>query len=716
MTMLSPVSEHDLLLFWIALVVLLGTARGLGAVMQRIGQSPVVGELAAGVLVGPTVFGRLMPEVAGWLFPGDAVPSAMLLAVAWLGIVLLLLVTGFHTDLGLLRRLGLPAVSLSTGSLVVPLALGFGLGWVMPPAFWGENASRLGFAMFLGVALSISALPVIAKIMTDMNLMRRNFGQLTIAAGMANDLVGWLLLGAVVGVFTAGSVDGSALAVSFGLVLLFLVSALTIGQRFADGILRHARRVGGFGAALSATLFGTFVLGAITQSLGVEAVLGALVAGIVFGRSRYQRNDVRRSIEVVGNEVFAPIFFASAGLYVDLAALLEPRAMAWTAIVLAGATVSKVAGTLLAGRLSGLSTMEGWAASIGLNARGGMGIVMAILGLSLGALNQASYAMIVLVAVLTSMAAPPLLRPVLRRLRAAPEEEERLRHEETLSRSVIANARSALLPTRGGLNSVLAARVVDALLEPAAPVTVLTLHAAGAPEPDLDGVTQALGDRPVDVRVETHDDVAAPILAEAELGYGLVTLGINDDYAGSHQLSRPIQRVIAHAPIPLLLVRRAARTRDIGDLEDLTIRRVLLGVTGTRPGRAAEELASRLSLAFGADVLAVHVITRDVRGGGPSPAVEQQLERVQQVAESYGAKSATAVRHGALPADELLWAADEWDADTIVLGTSVRTADDRPFLGHGTEWLLEHARQRVITVVFPSPETEGDGSQDSAAS
>lgn len=706
--MLAPVSEHDLLLFWVSLVVLLGTARGLGALMQRIGQPPVVGELAAGVLIGPTVFGRLFPDVASWLFPGEVAPSSLLLAVAWLGIVLLLLVTGFETDLGLLRRLGWSAVSLSAGSLVVPLGLGFGVGWVMPQAFWGESASRLGFAMFFAIALSISALPVIAKIMADMNLMRRNVGQLTIAAGMVNDLVGWLLLGAVIGVFTAGAFDAGALLTSVGLVLAFLVGALTIGQRVADGVLRYARRVGGFGAALSATLFITFALGAITQALGVEAVLGALIAGIVLGRSRYQRADVKRSIEVIGNEVFAPIFFATAGLYVDLAVVLEPQALLWTGIVLLVAALAKLGGSYGGGRLSGLTRMESLAAGIGLNARGAMEIVLATIGLSLGALNETSYAIIVLLAVLTSMAAPPLLRPVLRRLRARPEEEERLRREEVLSRAVIANARSALLPTRGGLNSVVAGRVLDALLEPSAPVTVLSFRAPDAPKPDLDGIVHSLGDRPVDVRIESQAEVGAGILAESRLGYGLVTLGLNDDFAGSHQLSEPLQEVLANAPVPLMLVRRAARSRDLGDLEDLDVHRILLGVTGTRPGRASEELASRLSLAFDADVLALHVITRDVRGGTSSPVVDKQLERMQEVAKSFGTHSATAVRHGAVPADELLVAADEWDADTIVLGTSVRTADGRPFLGHGTEWLLEHARQRVIAVVFPSEGTEGE--------
>ncbi|MEX2324861.1 MAG: cation:proton antiporter, partial [Nitriliruptoraceae bacterium] len=394
--MLTPVGEHELLLFWIQLVVLLGAARALGLLAQRFGQPRVVGELSAGVLIGPSVAGRLFPETMAWIFPGGPVESALILAVAWLGIALLLVVTGFETDLGLLRRLGRPVVGLSTGSLVVPLIFGFALGWVMPATLWGASANRLGFAMFIGVAISISALPVIAKIMTEMGLMRRNVGQLTIAAGMINDLVGWMLLGVVVGVFTAGTVNLTALSITVASVVVFLVLGLTVGQRFADVVLRKARSAGGYGSALTATLLIAFVFGAITQGLGVEAVLGALVAGIILGRSRYQRNDVKRTIEVLSNAIFAPIFFATAGLYVDLSALLTPTGATWAAIVLAVGTAAKLIGSFVGGRISGMTNTESLAAGIGLNARGAMEIVLATIGLTLGALNDASYAMIVL--------------------------------------------------------------------------------------------------------------------------------------------------------------------------------------------------------------------------------------------------------------------------------------------------------------------------------
>jgi len=709
MTMLTPVGEHELLLLWIQLVVLLVTARSLGLLAQRFRQPRVVGELAAGVLIGPSIAGRLFPDLVGWLFPGDAVQSALLLSIAWLGILLLLVVTGFETDLDLLRRLGRPVVGLSLGSLIIPLVMGFGLGWVMPESLWGPGADRLSFAAFIGVALSISALPVIAKIMTEMGLMRRNVGQLTIAAGMINDLVGWMLLGVVVGLFSAGSIQVGSLLITVGAIVAFLVLGVTVGQRIVDEVLRRARSAGGFASALTATIAVTLILGAITQAMGVEAVLGALVAGVILGRSRYQRHDVRRSVEVLSSSIFAPIFFATARLYVDLAVLLTREGATWGLIVLGVATVAKLAGSFLGGRLSGLSSIESLAAGIGLNARGAMEIVLATIGLSLGALNDASYAMIVLLAVATSMGAPPALRPVLRRLRAAPEESERLAREELLGGALIAGATSALMPTRGGLNSEVAARVIDALLQPSASVTVLTVRARReSPDstPDLIGVREALRGRNLELRTEIDLDPAARILREAGMGHRIVTLGLNEDFAGSHQLSEPLQRVIADSPVPLLLVRRGVQVRDSADLTNNPFRRVLLGVTGTRPGLAAEEVAFRLTGRYAARLLAIHVVTRGEQEQALSPAVQRQLTRVRESATAYGTAGVFQARRAPMAADELLRSAEEWQADTIVVGATVRPVDGRPFFGHGTEWLFENARQTVIGVVFPPNDEE----------
>jgi nucleotide-binding universal stress UspA family protein len=298
---------------------------------------------------------------------------------------------------------------------------------------------------------------------------------------------------------------------------------------------------------------------------------------------------------------------------------------------------------------------------------------------------------------------------VLRRLHAAPEESERLAREELLERSLVAGTTSVLLPTRGGLNSEVAAKVVDALLQPSASVTVLTVRARREPpepSPELAGIREALRGRDLEVNAVVDADPAARILSEARLGHRLVTLGLNDDFAGSHQLSEPVQRVIAESPVPLLLVRRGEHVRDSADLMGNPFRRVLLGVTGTQPGLAAEEVAFRLTGRYAARLLAIHVVTRGEDQAALTPAVQQQLERVRESASAFGAEGVFQARRAPMAADELVRTAEEWQADTIVIGATVRPVDGRPFLGHGTEWLFENARQTVIGIVLPPNDDE----------
>lgn len=715
--MLTPVGEHDLLLFWIQLAVLLGAARLLGGAARRCGQPPVVGELAAGLLVGPSVLGRVAPGAAEWLFPGGEVTSALLLAVAWLGIVLLLLATGFETDLGLLRSLGRRAASVSLGSLLLPLGLGLALGWAMPDSLLGPRGGRLGFALFMAVALSISALPVVAKILGDMGLMRRNFGQITVAAGMANDLVGWLLLGVASGIVTSGDVPLTRLGVVLAAVIAFVAVSLTIGQRLADGLLRRARsRADGFTAALSATVLVTLVASAVTHAIGVEAVLGALVAGIVLGRSKYQRGDVRATLESLSGSVFAPVFFATAGLYVDLGVLFEGTNWVWALVVIAVASLSKLAGSYVGARMSRMDRMEALAIGIGLNARGALEIVVATLGLALGALNEVSYGIVVVMALATSMAAPPLLRPVLRRIVADPDEAARLEREEVLSESIIAGVRTALLPTRGGMNSAAAAQILDLVLQPGASVTVLTVTRPGDGDGQVseqaiqDHILPALRGHDVERRRHTADDPGADIVAETGLGYGLLAIGLNDDFAGTHELSAAIGRVIAESPVPILLIKRGRRLAP-GEVGTHVFRRVLVPITGSRVGLAAEEIAYTVARRLDADVQGVHVVERTGRfavwrGRGDTPAqAESEMARARLLASRFGRDASVLVRTGQ-PQDQILQAAREHDSDLIVLGARTRSHGGTAFLGYTAEHVLTTATCTVVAVMFP-PRGEG---------
>ncbi|MFP5308140.1 MAG: cation:proton antiporter [Actinomycetes bacterium] len=722
--MLLPLGEHDLLVFWAQFALLLVVARGLGYLFRRAGQPSVVGELGAGLLIGPSVFGRVLPEQAAWVFPGTELTSAPILAVAWVGVALLLAETGFETDLGLLRRLGRKAAAVSVGSLVVPMALGLAIGWVMPAGpFLGDAATRFTFAAFIAVAMSISALPVVARILTELDLMRRDLGQVTVAAAMVNDLIGWILLGTLVGIVTSGSLAiGSSVATVLA-ILAFFAFAFTLGQRLTDRALRAARLAStGLTGPVTVSLCVVLVAAVVTQAIGVEAVLGAFVAGIVLGRSPYQLPEVRRTVELMSAAVFAPIFFATAGIYVDLGAVANAQGLLWGTAIIAVATVGKLAGSYAGARASRMSHDEGVALGIGLNARGAMEIVLATIAFSIGVFSQDAYTLIVLMAMVTSLLAPPLLRRSLRHVSPGGEEAGRLAREEVLGSSVIASTSRALLPTRGGENSRLAADALDHLLQPDASITVLTVHDP-AHDPATCGCEQALdevveahrGGRAVERRRLTSSDAAAAVINEARLGYGMVGVGLTDGFRETHELSAILKELITDTPVPLLLVRHGTPGARIADT-----RRVLVPATGIRHGRAAEEVGAVLAARLDAHLDLVHVVARRDRepgdgagaGGAATVTVDAAagtiVDQALQRATSFGARAEGLVRSGTVAPEAILAAAEERDADLLVVSVQARAVEGHPFLGHGTEYLLEHAPQTVLAVIFPPDATRGE--------
>lgn len=704
--MLTPLKHHELLLFWVQILLLFTTARGFGLLAQRFGQPAVVGELAAGLVLGPSVFGRLLPQAAHWLFPGDPHHSGIILAVAWVGVILLLIETGFETDLGLLASIGRSTAMVPLGSLLLPLGLGIGLGFLMPDVFL--TGGRTIFALFMGVCLAVSSLPVVAKILLELRLMRRNVGQVIIVAGMADDLVGWIMLSTLAGAATAGHLQVGKLVTTVAALAAFIVLAFTMGQKATNGLLRHALKASdGIALPMSAVMLVVFLLAAITQAIGIEAVFGAFVAGIIIARSRYFRRDIEAGIHAFSHAVFAPIFFATAGMFVDLGQLAKPTIALWAGVVIAVASVGKLVGSYVGARLGPLSHHEALAVGIGLNARGALEIIIATIALSIGVFNQQAYTVIVLLAMTTSIMAPPLLRWVLASMEASPQEAERLEREEVLEASVIANSRSALLPTRGGANSVMAARVLDLVLQREAHVTILHVE----PPHDFDRQTresfialvqQTFGERGTERREEDSEDPITVILQEARLGYDLVALGLNEDFQGTHELSPRLQGLLANSPAPILLVRRGMGLAAGAALRYLRFRRVLVPITGTMLGRAAEEIGYTIASRLEAEVDVVHVISRPDRGPDDAELFGVgQLNRARSLAKRFGRGASPVLRVGATAYEEIIAAADDRGADLIVLGAQVRAHDDRPFLGHGTEFVLEHARQTVVVAVFP---------------
>jgi len=712
--------QDELLVFWLQLLVLLAAAHALGALARRLDQPPVVGCLLAGLLLSPSVLGAISPEAQHWLFPADPRQQGFLQGVAWVGAGLLVLVTGFETDLALVRRLGRAVLAVAACAQLVPFATGLGIGLVLPASLRGAHASAALFALFIATALAISALPVIARMLVELDLMRRNFGQITLAAATADDVVGWVLLGAIAGAARSGTFGALPVLLRFASAAAFIALALAVGQRIADASLRASLRRGtGVAGAVATTLLLVLASGAVTQSLGIESIFGAFVAGILCGRSRYQAPETFARLETLTSTFFAPLFFASAGLRADLGALAEPHVLGWGLALLAAACAAKFGGAFLGSRIAGLHPLEGLALGAALNARGAVELIVASVGLGAGVLNGASYTIVVLIAMATSMMAPPTLRAIARRWHGDDEERERLARERLHGSNLLVRPGRLLLPTHGGPNSLLAARILDLAWPEGTRVTVLSAG-AGVPPEDLRRLLGGFEKKPAEhVHLRTEDALPA-ILGQTALGYSALVVGATEPPQGGRAVSTFVDGLLAGSSIPVVMVRRGGGLDDDAALE---FRRVLVPAIATAPGRAAQEVAFGIARRLGASALLAHVVTAPVaadelafsrRSWVREREVDEEEEAAGSVvwarrvvdaslasARGLGVEAETAIRIGVSVPREILSLSREAGVDLIVLPASLRQISERPFLGYGVEYLLQNSDATVVVVSLP---------------
>ncbi|MCK9930182.1 cation:proton antiporter [Frankia sp. Mgl5] len=440
----ASLSHHSLLIFLLQVTVLLCLALGLGRLAIRLGLPSVVGELLAGVVVGPSLLGAVASEFSGWLLPAEPDQMHLLDALGQIGVILLVGLTGIEMDMRMVRRRGATAARISIAGLVLPVGLGIGAGLLLPESLLADGADRGEFALFLGVAMGVSAIPVAAKILHDMRLLHRNVGQLILASATVDDAVGWSLLSVVSAMATTG-VRGGDIAWPVLSVIGVVAAAFVVGRPLARlavaagglaGPSAETADTGGTGSGSGIAVAVVFILAAAagTHALKLEAILGAFIAGILLGST--PTLDIRRlePLRLMVMGVLAPIFFASAGLRIDLTALTRPEVALAAVVILGLAILGKFAGAYIGARASRLGHWEALSLGAGLNARGVIEIVVAGTGLRLGVLSTATYTVIVLVAVVTSIMTPPILRATMRRVEQTAEEQ--LRELDLAGRSV----------------------------------------------------------------------------------------------------------------------------------------------------------------------------------------------------------------------------------------------------------------------------------------
>jgi Kef-type K+ transport system membrane component KefB len=427
----APLPPHALLVFLLQIGALLGLALVLGRLSQRLGMPTIVGELASGVLLGPSLLAHAAPRLSHWLFPGDPTQMHLLDAVGQLGVLLLVGFTGMHLDLKVVRRYGGKAAGVSAAALLLPLGLGVWLGYALPGALKPHDADTTVFAWFVGVAMCVSSIPVIGRVLVDMKLIHRNVGQLILVVGTVDDAVGWLLVSVVTALATTG-VGGHEIATPLwhlGVVVLVL---LTAGRWVVRAVMELAGRSGSRGTTIAATVILLVLAGAGAQALGFEAVFGAFLCGILIGAAGSDHQA--RQLEPLNTTVLSflsPLFFALAGLRIDLTSLTHAKIALWGLTALVIAVVGKFLGAFVGSVFSRLDRWEALALGAGINARGVIQVVIAVVGVRLGLLTTAMYSIIVLIAILTPLMAPPILRIAMKRIEHTAEEE--LRERRTLA-------------------------------------------------------------------------------------------------------------------------------------------------------------------------------------------------------------------------------------------------------------------------------------------
>lgn len=408
----AGLSAPQMTMFLLSLALMLGLARLLGEVARRWNQPAVLGEILAGVILGPTVLGYISPTVLSTVFPAEGPVAIALTSFIQIAVTFLLLVAGLEVDLSSVWRQGKAAAYVSIAGAVVPFAFGFGIAW-LAPALMGmdTNGAALPFALFVGVAMSITALPVIAKILMDLNMFKSDMGALIMSAAMVNDLMGWLGF-AVILAMIGGEGGGLALGGTIALTMFFVAGMLLLGRplvhRTLPFVQAHSHWPGG---VIGFVLVVALLCAAATEWIGIHAIFGAFIAGVVIGDSSHLRERTRDNIHQFITNIFAPVFFASIGLRVNF---VEAFDLVIVLVVLVIALAGKIFGCYFGAVWAGMGKRESWATGFGMSARGAMEIILAQLAYEFGLITNELFVAIVIMALVTSMLAGPLMQRALR--------------------------------------------------------------------------------------------------------------------------------------------------------------------------------------------------------------------------------------------------------------------------------------------------------------
>ena len=707
-----------LLLVQISLLIAVG--RGLGELMQRIGQPSVIGELLSGLLLGPSLFGWVWPEAQHAIFPPSPQQKALLDGLAQFGILLLLLLTGMETDLKLVRKVGKAAIAISVTGIVVPFICGFALGQVLPQRLLPHPEARLVASLFLGTALSISSVKIVAVVVREMNFMRRNVGQIIVATAIIDDTIGWIIIAMIFSLASQGTLDVYSVSKSLLGTLVFLGLSFTIGRRLVFRLIRWANdHLVSSAAVITVILLVMSVMAMITHLIGVHTVLGAFIAGVLVGESPILTKQIDERLRGLISSLFMPVFFGLAGLTADLTMLKDPNLLMLTAALVLIASIGKFGGAYAGGALGGLTRRESYALASGMNARGSTEVIIATIGLSMGVLSQNLFSMIVTMAILTTMAMPPMLRAALARLPLNKEEKRRLEREEFEQKGFVSNLERLLLAADESANAKFAAHIAGLLAGwRGLPITVL--HVEPPPKDDekregeqtledvIESAAKVIAESDEDstghvdivTRAKEREKPVDALAEEAQKGFDLLVVGKEKTLGGKDAFDRTIEDIGATFKGPMALV--------VGKGDHLkqptpSGLKILVPVSGSAVSRRGAEVAVALARMSPDPLQVVYVsTTRDSGANRGSTSIslareEAILKDTAAAAARYNVDVTTALRANTAPDKAILQEIGSSSANLVVLGVD-RIPGDRLNFGSVAHAVLSKSKVSVLLV------------------
>ncbi|HKA28697.1 MAG TPA: cation:proton antiporter [Candidatus Binatia bacterium] len=407
----GTVSQSTLLFhILLALLAIVLASRGLGRVFRRLGQPQVVGEVVAGILLGPSFLGRIAPELGAFVLPLEIVPSLGVLAQV--GAILFMFLVGLEFDSRLLRDRTHTSVLISHTSIIVPFLLGVGLAVFLYPRLSTADVPFFAFALFSGVAMSITAFPVLARILTDVGLAKTPLGVTALTCAAVDDVTAWCLLAFVVS--SAQARLGSAV-ITLGFTVLLIGTLVIVVRPLAlRGLETLEARAVPIGRTLMAMALGTLLLvSLLAEGIGIHAVFGAFLVGAVIPCESSLAVTLRAKLEDIVLVMLLPPFFAYTGMRTELQLVSGAANWAYCALIVVVACAGKIGGTLFAARKRGLPWRDAWALGALMNTRGLVQLVVLNIGLDLHVISPTLFAMMVVMAVVTTFATSPALTVIM---------------------------------------------------------------------------------------------------------------------------------------------------------------------------------------------------------------------------------------------------------------------------------------------------------------